>query len=208
MSLKIIRVETFKYPDIPRYFFPAAVVTERPDYFMIYHPAGAPLWSGKDQRLYRTRHHHLALLYPDHDYNLSLFWTEIWELDSYYINIALPTEWGEEECSFIDLELDVLWLTEGMPRVQTGRSEAGVFVLDRDEYELHKLKYNYPPELMERTEAAVLEVLAQISLRAFPFDDSLIGWRPTPEMLRLADLPDSAGLWHLEKLPPEAKSGQ
>jgi protein associated with RNAse G/E len=198
MALKLVRVETFSYPDVPRYFFPAAIVDEQPDYFIIYHPAGAPLWSGKDGKLHRGTHHSMGVLYPDRDYNLILFWTADWTFDAYYVNIALPTRWDGEVVDYIDLDLDVLWLTEQTPRVQNGLKQAGVYILDRDEYEERKIAYNYPPELMERAEAALHEVIAQIEARAFPFDDALVGWRPSEEMLALADLPDSASLWHLE----------
>jgi protein associated with RNAse G/E len=106
-------------------------------------------------------------------------------------------EWDGELCSYIDLELDVMYVTEDCHRLQGEYEKPGVYVLDRDEYEEHKVIYNYPPELMERTEAALLEVLRQIETRAFPFDNSLLGWRPDPEMLSLAELPDNASTWHL-----------
>jgi protein associated with RNAse G/E len=199
MALKLARVETFNYPDLPRYFFPAAVVAEQHDYVIVYHPVGAPIWRGKDDILYRGTHHNLAVLFPDRDYNVIIFWMEDWTFDSYYVNIALPTRWDGKTLDFIDLDLDVLWLKEQTPRVQQGLQQAGVYVLDRDEYEERKIAYNYPPEIMERAESALQEVLAHIEARVFPFDDSLIGWRPTAEMLSLAALPDSASLWHLDK---------
>lgn len=198
MALKVARIETFNYPDVPRYFFPAAIVDEQTDYLIIYQPAGAPIWSGKTSKLYRSTQHSMGVLFPDRDYNLILFWLADWTFDAYYVNIALPTRWDGEVMDYIDLDLDVLWLTEETPRVQKGLSKAGVYLLDRDEYEERKLQYNYPPEIMERAEAAVIDVMAHIEARVFPFDDSLIGWRPTGEMLALADLPDSASLWHIE----------
>jgi protein associated with RNAse G/E len=196
MTLQLARIETFCYPDVPRYFFPAAIVAEQPDYMMIFHPAGSPVWSGKDGKLHRSKSHSLSFLYPDRDYNLILFWRADWAFDAYYVNIALPFERQGDLCCYIDLDLDVLWLTEHNFNVQAGVREAGVYILDREEYEERKVEYNYPPELMERAEAAVLTVLEQIEARVFPFDDSLLNWRPTPEMLAMVELPDQAALWH------------
>ncbi len=194
--LKLARVETYNYPDVPRYFFPAAVVTEQPDYLTLYLPMGAPVCNGKVQKLMHSNNHSLALLYPERDYNLVIFWSGDWQFHDYYINIALPSKWDGELCSYVDLDLDVQWRTEKSDGVLNGTREAGVFLLDRDEYEVRKLMYNYPPDVMARAEAAVPAVLAHIESRAFPFDDSLLDWRPTPEMLALGDLPDSAALWH------------
>ncbi len=197
MSLKIARLETFKYPNVVRYFYPTVVVSDQPECLQLFHPAGAPLWNGNLGQTARAYAHSYSLLYPDQDYNISIWWNDKWSFNSYYINMALPMHWDGELCSYVDLDLDVLWLTDRSTRVLEGIRTPGVYELDRDEYEERKVKYNYPPEIMARSEASLQKVLGLIERRVFPFDDSLLDWRPTPEMLELANLPDSATEWHL-----------
>lgn len=197
MALQLARIESFKYPDTVRYFQPAAIVSDTPGYLMLFTPVGAPIWNGNHHRVYRGDMSMLSILYPDRNYNVVLFWNADWTFSSYYVNIALPMQWDGELCSFVDLDLDVLLVTEDSRRIPGNYDKPDVYVLDRNEYEERKVLYNYPPEIMERSEAALLEVLRQIESRAFPFDDSLLDWRPDPDMLSLGELPDDAATWHL-----------
>jgi protein associated with RNAse G/E len=197
VSFKLVKLESFKYPDTPRYFQPGAVVSEMPDHLTIFHPAGAPSWGWSSKRVNRLTHHCLSVLFPDRDYNIVLFWNSDWTFSSYYVNVALPVKWDGEICSYVDLDLDVLYIIQASRRRPGDYSAPGVYVLDRDEYEERKVLLNYPPEIMERSEKALVEVLRQIEIGAFPFDHSLLDWRPDPALLRLADLPDSAAAWHL-----------
>lgn len=196
---KIVPVETYKYPNLPRYYFPAQVVTDIPDILTLFCPVGAPFWSGKDNQLHVHRHHTFSLLYPDRDYNVVLFWNADWGFRGYYVNVALPMQWDGQMCSYIDLDLDVQFLTEESVVARGGQMAAGVYVLDRDEYEERKIAYNYPVEIMERSEAALQEILRQIEIKAFPFDDSLVGWRPDAELGDLTGLLDKYGKWHFPK---------
>ncbi len=197
MSLKIARVESFNYPEVPRYFFPTIVVEDKPEYLSLYHPLHAPLWSGKDGQYHRNNSHSLSFLYPDRDYNVVLFWNPDWTFSSYYVNIALPMRWDGDMCYYVDLDLDVLYIVEQSVRVLEGRSEPGVIELDRDEFEERKLTHNYPAEIVARAESGLREVLAQIEAQAFPFDGSLLNWRPPFDAGPLSRMPDDMACWHL-----------
>ena len=199
MTVKIARLESFKYPDAPRYFHPTAIAEDTPEHLMLFHPIGTPFWNGKLNTLMRSPSHAITLLFPDKDFNVAMSWDENWVFRSYYVNMALPMQWDGELCSYIDLDLDVLWTIEQSKRVLEGTETPTVHILDRDEYEERKVLYNYPTEIMERSEASLVEVLRLIEARLYPFDHSLLSWRPTDEMLELRNLPDSATLWHLEQ---------
>lgn len=197
MAVKLVKLESFKYPATVRYFQPVAVVSDTSLYLLLFQPAGGPTWHGANNHVFRGSMNNLAVLYPDRDYNVVLFWNADWTFSSYYVNMALPMQWDGELCRYVDLDLDVLYVTKNSRRLPGNYEKPGVYVLDRDEYEERKVLYNYPPEIMERSEAALLEVLRQVESRAFPFDDSLLDWRPDPEMLSLSGLPDTAASWHL-----------
>jgi protein associated with RNAse G/E len=197
MPFKLAKVESFKYQDTPRYFLPCAVVSDTPECLTIFHPAGAPFWSGRDNKVYRMDSHSLNLLFPDRDYNVVFFWNLDWTFSAYYVNIALPVEWDGEFCRYIDLDLDVLYVTESSYRRPGNYDQPGVYILDRDEYEERKVLFNYPPEIMARAEEALEVVQRQIALGAFPFDGSLLNWRPDADLMGLVEWPDKTAIWHL-----------
>ena len=196
MPFKLVRLETFKYPAIERYFLPTALVSDTAEHLLLYHPAGGPTWQGSTARVFRSTMHSMAVLSPGKDYNTVLFWNPDWTFSSYYVNVALPVEWDGELCSYIDLDLDVLYVTENSRREPDDYAVPGVYELDRDEFDEHKVVNAYPQEIIDRAEAALVEVQQLIARKEFPFDDSLLSWRPDPAMLSLAELPDSGATWH------------
>jgi protein associated with RNAse G/E len=161
------RLESFKYPRQPRYFYPVSVVQDERDQLMLYNPPGVPIYVGKHDRIVPASDHTLSILWPDRYYNVLLFWLPDWTFRGYYVNLALPSEWDGELCVYIDLELDVALFEDGIVRV-----------LDQDEYEESKIRYNYPDELIERVEHTTVQVVEMMERRTFPFDGSLVSWRP------------------------------
>ncbi|MEI6043224.1 MAG: DUF402 domain-containing protein [Chloroflexota bacterium] len=161
------RLESFKYPRQPRYFYPVSVVQDERDQLMLYCGPGVPVYMGKNDTTTTTSQHTLSLLWPGCYYNVLLFWYADWTFHGYYVNLALPYEWDGELCVYIDLELDVALFEDGI-----------VKILDQDEYEESKIRYNYPEELIGQIEEATAEVVQMMERRIFPFDGSLVSWRP------------------------------
>ncbi|HEX2910460.1 MAG TPA: DUF402 domain-containing protein [Chloroflexia bacterium] len=198
MPEKIVLLESFHYPARPRYFYPGALVYEDEAQVQIFHPQMTPLWSGHSNRIGRINEHTLSVLFTDRNFNVIIWWNGDWSFSAYYVNIALPAEREDQFCRYVDLDLDVLLITERSVRRFKQHTEPGVYVLDRDEYEERKVLFNYPPEVMESAEQGLEEALAAIEARRFPFDDSLLDWRPSASALALANLPDDAAAWHLK----------
>ncbi len=165
--MRVARVESFKYPRRPRYFQPMTVVEDAPDRLILYGASGSPIYVGKDDKTVAAGHHTLAIMWPDRYYNSLLFWKADWTFQGYYVNLAMPHEWDGELCTYIDLELDVGLFDDGIVRI-----------LDEDEYEEGKILYNYPVELIEQIELATKEVVNLMESRTYPFDGSLVNWRP------------------------------
>jgi uncharacterized protein len=192
---KVTKVESFKYPDEPRYFYPAHVIGEKDGWLVLFRPSGSSVWSGKVKRLIYADSFALELFHSGYDYNVIIFWDKNWNFKAYYINIALPAAWNDTVCSYVDLELDVLFLTEQSLDVIRGKRTPGTLVLDRDEFEERKELLNFPQAIIDRAEQAVLEVLQKINQRDYPFDDSWLNWRPAPDQGRLEGWLDSTGNW-------------
>ncbi|NWJ47327.1 MAG: DUF402 domain-containing protein [Chloroflexi bacterium] len=191
----LLRIESFIYPDIDRYFYPAQLLEDTADLLLSYTPSGAPFWNGKKQRLEHYENHNLTLLFPKKDFNIIIAWRANWDFHHYYINIALPPERDGSLCRYVDLDLDVMLLTANSDRVLKGDRTAGMFVLDREEFEERKQELIYPTEIIERAEKALEEVLYNIKHRIFPFDDSLLNWRPAAAIPNFKGLLDHKGLW-------------
>ncbi len=176
--MRSVRFETFKYPSQPRYFFPALVVRESEKEQLFYIGPGLPIYVGKSDSTFIGTKNHLTLMWPDVYYNISLFWDGDWNFECYYVNLALPHQWDGELCTYIDLELDVMMTEDGT-----------ITILDEDEYEEGKIRYNYPQELIAQIERSTKEVVALMEARTYPFDNSLLNWRPgnsSGENMRLA----------------------
>ena len=137
---------------------------------MLYRGPGVPVYVGKEDATSNSILHNLSLLWPERHYNVVLFWKADWTFDCYYVNLALPRQWDGELCSYIDLELDVALYLDGTLKI-----------LDEDEYEESKIRYNYPQELIAKIEQTTAEVVQLMEQRVFPFDGSLIHWRPSRE---------------------------
>lgn len=60
-----------------------------------------------------------------------------------YCDITTPVEFGEEEFTMIDLDLDVV-----------KRRDGSIYVDDEDEFADHQVKYAYPPDVIETAQAS------------------------------------------------------
>lgn len=97
------------------------------------------------------------------------FWTDRWysvfrfrepagALRNFYCNINTPPVLADGAITFVDLDVDVLVAPDYTCRV-----------LDEEEFELHAVRYNYPPEFRRRTREALADLLELVRRRAFPF---------------------------------------
>lgn len=200
MTLDFVRVETFKYPNQIRYFYPSALIEETSEHLTTFMGAGVPYWNGKLNQLFRSDGHSLSVVFFNRDYNVSIGWDADWNFKHMYINVALPGQWDGRVCSYVDLDLDLIWFVPQSKRVLSGELTPALIELDRDEYEERKVALSYPAEIQQRTEQGLLDATEAIESGVFPFQiDYWLNWRPGPEALALAKLPDKAALWHLEK---------
>lgn len=79
-----------------------------------------------------------------------------------YIDIAWDVRWEGAAPVGIDMDLDVVHALD----------ERGIFIDDRDEWEEHRVQYGYPADIVARLEAVALDLEAQVTAAAAPFDDA------------------------------------
>jgi protein associated with RNAse G/E len=81
----------------------------------------------------------------------------------YYCNVASPPFINNNVVTYIDYDLDVVMMPNG-----------DVHVLDRDEYEQHKVEYHYSAVVQDKVERGLEALLKRIARKAAPFQDDLI----------------------------------
>lgn len=91
-------------------------------------------------------------------YNIFRFHEPDGTLKAHYANITMPPTFTDEVINYVDLDIDVVvW------------PDSRVEVLDRDDFETNKVKYNYPDEVIQQAENGLSELLALFEQRKFPF---------------------------------------
>ncbi|WP_341280988.1 DUF402 domain-containing protein [Paenibacillus sp. FSL H8-0537] len=81
----------------------------------------------------------------------------------YYCNLASPFARHGALLTYIDYDLDVIRLPDGSRQV-----------VDEDEFELHKAKYDYPGDVQEQVQLGLGELLLKMDENAIPFNDEVI----------------------------------
>lgn len=99
----------------------------------------------------------------DHWYNVFRFLNQDGRTRLFYCNVNMPPAFAEDTLSYIDLEIDIL--------VQPDLSYQ---VLDLDEFEKHAELFRYDDDTRRQAHSAVIDLIAMIEMRQFPFDDGLL----------------------------------
>ncbi|MEV5029379.1 DUF402 domain-containing protein [Paenibacillus sp. LPE1-1-1.1] len=81
----------------------------------------------------------------------------------YYCNIASPPYLQGEVLTYIDYDLDVIRTVDGER-----------FVVDQDEYEMHKAAYHYPKMVDDKVQEGLAALLHRIDQSQSPFHDQLV----------------------------------
>lgn len=81
----------------------------------------------------------------------------------YYCNVASPPYLQGDVLTYIDYDLDVILTADGER-----------FVVDQDEYELHKAAYHYPKMVNDKVQEGLDALLQRIDQGQAPFQDNQV----------------------------------
>ena len=93
-----------------------------------------------------------------------------------YVDIATPGRWDGTVMRAVDLDLDVIRMSDPLPAVvyqaavDACRVAGEVFVDDEDEFEEHQVAFGYPPEVVDLARRSCDEVLSAVTSRVPPYD--------------------------------------
>ncbi|EFM10297.1 protein of unknown function DUF402 [Paenibacillus curdlanolyticus YK9] len=81
----------------------------------------------------------------------------------YYCNVASPITLNDNVFTYIDYDLDVIRTIDG-----------GIHVVDRDEFERHKVIYHYSDIVIDKAETGLKALLRRVRASEAPFNDEIV----------------------------------
>jgi hypothetical protein len=128
------------------------------------HPAGAEMRRGTEPPV--TLGHAYAAVVPPRAEWVAWFNAEPEPVEIYCDVTSLPRWTGRDRVTMIDLDLDVCRI----------RADGSVHLLDEDEFAEHRVRYGYPPEVVERATRVAAELAVALADGTEPFAGAYRAW--------------------------------
>jgi protein associated with RNAse G/E len=161
-----ILVQSYKYPGVKHYSYPARLLAETSDLVIIYGPWERPLTHpGKGLVNVPIPNQSIEFHFLHRPYNVAAAFDEAGRLRCYYCNVATPATFQPPLLSATDLDLDLVV-----------RPDLTYTVEDEDEFLAHQAAYGYPPELVALAREGLAELIRLVESRSFPFDGAAETW--------------------------------
>ncbi len=158
MTEALWQILSLKYDRRPHYTWPAVLLDDDGQQLRLRSVLGGTL-------IHFTRGFEELTRRPSDLYFWRSRWYNVFEnfhedgtFRSLYCNVAMPPFITDHTINFVDLDLDVQFWADGTYRV-----------LDRDEYEAHRVQLGYPDWVQQHAEGAVDEIIAAAEAREGPF---------------------------------------
>ncbi|QMS85699.1 DUF402 domain-containing protein [Candidatus Xianfuyuplasma coldseepsis] len=157
---KNIQIQSYKHDEtLHRIWEKATVVAEADDYIVVVNRRTKVIES--NGRFWHTREPSVTWFFTDHWFNIIgiIKKNEI----HFYCNIASPFVIDDEALKYIDYDLDIKVV-----------DDFSYTTLDRNEYNKHKMKMEYPIELKSILERELSVLKERIEQRSYPFDHEVV----------------------------------
>jgi protein associated with RNAse G/E len=155
-----------KYDGSLHYRYPVQMVGQSEKCLITYYQPGGPMQSYRGS--WTGSKHLLSFFWCDRPYVLHVRWDSQWQAEFLYVDIATATSWLDGTVRYTDMDLDLI-LRHGATAVDLD---------DADEFEMHRVAWSYPQELVHGCWAAVEEVRGFLKTGKEPFTPSMFAWRP------------------------------
>lgn len=159
---KSLRFETTKWPDSPHWQLEVRWLGEDQFGTWVHAPLGTIIQRGSEPP-FSLEHEFIGLI-PDDEWWVVEFYPGHPSL-SVYVNIGTPPVVGEGRISQVDLDLDVIRLVDG-----------SVKIIDEDEFEDHRMRLDYPPDLVDGARSAAERAAQLMREGSEPFGTASEGW--------------------------------
>lgn len=161
--MRPVTVQFLKNPDLTHWGFAAGFLGEDDFGIWIGAPAGTERWKGSEHARPTGED---AVFCAPHEGWWHLHYNGDTGKYSHFVDIVTPPVWVDaNRYEMIDLDLDVVVHRDGTVEVE-----------DEDEFELHRIKYAYSPEMVAGAKEETQRVVAALQARHEPFFDTAESW--------------------------------
>jgi uncharacterized protein len=157
---------TTKYDGGLHYRFQAQVVLELENTLVLYRGPGVEIVSYRGSMT--ANRHLMVIFYGDRYHNVVISWHDDWTPHMHYVNIATPAKWDADTVTAVDMDLDILRLTE----------DGKVIIDDEDEFEHHRELFQYPQALVDTCRGELTRIHRVMEQREGVLSDAIFDWRP------------------------------
>ena len=168
--MDVVRIDFRKWDGSRHWQFAMNRLGEDEHGLWLWSPAGSDMQRG-DEPIRKSGSVNLKLI-PD-----GKWWTAIWSWQGkvdLYVDIITPPSWNGETVTMVDIDLDVV-------RWPNGRVE----LVDEDEFEQHRTKFDYPPRLVDTARSTAAKMAIALEMRHEPFGAVSAKWME--QAVNLAD---------------------
>jgi protein associated with RNAse G/E len=166
--VKQLLVHSSKFDGSLHYRYPVFEVQRTKDLLVTFTSPPYPVQSYRGEWMGKKRL--LSFFWKDQPFVLHVRWEESWDPEFLYVDIATGTGWDDSVVRYVDLDLDLIRRNESTE----------IHLDDEDEFEEHRVLWNYPPELVIQCHKAVETVRRLLQAGEPPFSTELFTWRPAP----------------------------
>jgi len=164
MAKRSVRVETRKWPDEPHWEFDALHLGADSHGVWVGVPEGTLI--SKPSRAFHATADHVVLIPHDAWWLCTFYGADLSRPFDLYVDIATPADWfGEDLVKAVDLDLDI-----------AKRPGEAPFLDDEDEFALHQVSLNYPPEVIDSAQHSAQELMTAVRSMTAPFDGLHLDW--------------------------------
>ncbi|MBO0992461.1 DUF402 domain-containing protein [Bacillus sp. SD088] len=157
-----IQIQALKYPNIPHYEWEGELVKQTSEYIIVLCKQGRKLKHYTRNQTFIMDNTSIEVFSLKEGFTAAME-IEGKQITSYYCNVALPSEFENNQIRFIDLDLDLIKKRQGDWQV-----------VDEDEFEENSVKYHYTPELKKRALLELEELKRKVADKEFPFNSGVI----------------------------------
>ena len=155
-----------KFDGSLHYRYPVRTVHRSDDRLITFSSPGSPVESYRGS--WTGTKHLLSTFWIGRPYVFHVRWNTGWIPEFLYTDITTGTKWNDRMVEYVDLDLDLILRHES----------ADVHLDDEDEFEEHRVRWSYPPELVAQCREAARVVRGLLESRELPFTKALFDWRP------------------------------
>jgi len=152
-----ILLRATKFDGAAHWIQPFRVLSDDGNLLVTEYRAKTPIYTSRGE--FRSPYDSRVYFWRDRWFNVFRLARPGCDLALWYCNVTTPPVFRDGQLNYVDLDLDVAVRPDGC-----------IELLDEDEFQLHKERYQYPADVVAQARQAAVEVSQLARSGDFPFD--------------------------------------